>query len=550
MNTPTNDYFQTLPVTAIYKTAADDDAIHTLSFHLTPEQDSALEQLEADQYNIHPKKRQYLLPDDQEQRCSTSTNNVQKVIDFITKAGLKATSSCSKKREVIVSGALQQFAKLLGISFHIYEDEEGGTFLAYHGAIQLPSDLSQFITTIEGLNEGLQGGHVPAKHLKVKDELDEASPIKRFAPKKRLMSAEPPTSAPTAKAAPVEPPKGYSPQDLTEMYRFPDNLGEGQTIGVIALGGTYQPSDLEAFCKMFKLPVPEVEVVGQEPRQNPQAKTVNDVEVNMDVQMVAGMVPKAKIVLYYAKTFREGFQAVLNDHKNNVSVVSTSWANGENFISQADRQQQQLLIRQMSMRGITVLAASGDDGMFQIGSNNKVPGINLPAGFPQVVACGGTILFRNGSEKVWHEATNASGGAFSNLYPAPVFQYEALSNYAQQFPYYAKNTCATPDMSVNASVTHHNIMIRNGKPFMAAGTSAATPILAGLVARLNTALGYRLGFFTNFLYQLMGSSAFNSKVPGNNGLPAAIDWDPCTGLGSPIGTNLLNLIKETEARWS
>ncbi len=545
MNTQTQDYFQTLPPGSTYKIEADGNAQHQLSFHLTPVYDQSLEQAEAEQYSVHPKKRQYMTAEDHEQRCAASDTDVQRIVDFVSKAGLKTESRCSMKRQVVASGTLQQFSQLLGVEFHIYEDDEGASFLAYHGVIQLPADIRQCLASIEGLNEGLQTARVPAKHLKLNDELDEESPVQRFAPKAKLRRAPVLESAP----APQVEPQGFSPQDLIEMYRFPDNQGEGQTVAVIALGGTYNPKDLEIFCKTFKLPIPEVQVVGKEPWQNPQSRMINDVEVNMDVQMVAGMVPKAKIVLYYASNFREGFQAVLNDKENNISVVSTSWANGENFTPQAHRQQQQMLVRQMSMRGITVLAASGDDGMFQVGSNNKLPGINLPAGYPQVIACGGTILQRNGSEQVWNEQTNASGGSFSKLYPAPTFQYEALNNYARQFPYYAGNTCATPDMSVNASVVNHNIMIRNGKPFMAAGTSAATPILAGLVARLNTALGYRLGFFTNFLYQLMGSSAFNSKVPGNNGLPAALDWDPCTGLGSPVGTNLLNLIKETEAQW-
>lgn len=539
MNMYTDDYFQALPPTAVYKAAADNRAKHTLLFELNPEPNDDDLQFEMELYNTHPKKRQYVAATDQANRFKANDLSLKKIIDYVSQSGLTIQSH-EENREVSVTGTLEQLGKLLGITFHLYQDEDGCTFLAYHGAIKLPTDLRPYITHIEGLNDGLKHGHIPSKHLKLADDLNEASPVRRFSLK----------TAPSTDAKAGELPQGYSPADLTQMYRFPDNQGEGQTVGIIALGGTFNQNDLNIFCKNFKLSVPELDIVGDEPWQNPQDKTVNDLEVNMDVQLVAGMVPKAKIVLYYAHTFEEGFQAVLNDHEHDVSVVSTSWANGENYVSQSERAQQLLLIRHLSMRGITVLAASGDDGIYQISSNRKLPGINLPAGFAQVIACGGTTLYKNGTEQVWNEDSHASGGAFSNIYQAPTFQYEALTHYATQYPYYSKQTCATPDLAVNASVTHHNLMIYNGHPFFAAGTSAATPILAGLIARLNTALGYRLGYINSFLYQLMGSSAFNSHIPGNNGLPASQGWDPCTGLGSPNGVNLLNLIKETEAHWS
>lgn len=539
MNMYTDDYFQTLPPTAVYKTAADNHAEHTLLFKLNSEPNDEDLQFEMALYNTHPKKRQYVTTDDSSNLFKINDLILKKVIDYVSQSGLTVQSN-EDKREVSVTGTLEQLAKLLGITFHLYQDEDGCTFLAYHGAIQLPADIRPYIIHIEGLNDGLKHGHIPSKHLKLADDLNEASPVRRFGLK----------AAPLTDANKSQLPQGYSPADLAQMYRFPDNQGEGQTVGIIALGGTFHQSDLNTFCKKFELSVPKLEIEGQEPWQNPQDKIVNDLEVNMDIQLVAGMVPKAKIILYYANSFAEGFQAVLNDHKNDVSVVSTSWANGESYVSQAERAQQLLLIRHLSMRGVTVLAASGDDGIYQISSNRKLPGINLPAGFAQVIACGGTTLYRNGTEQVWNEDSHASGGAFSNIYQAPIFQYEALTHYASQYPNYAKHACATPDLAVNASITHYNLMIYNGHPFYAAGTSAATPMIAGLIARLNTALGYRLGYINNFLYQLMGSSVFNSNISGNNGLPASQGWDPCTGLGSPIGVNLLNLIQETEAHWS
>ncbi|PKE27832.1 hypothetical protein CWS43_24450 [Rahnella sp. AA] len=539
MNILTDDIFQTLPPAAVYQSAADDAAELKLTFHLAPESHANAFQMDMAFSYTAPVTRNYLTADALEEHTVANDEALQKLAGFVVQTGAKIESSSVKKREVSVSGTLGQFSQLLGITFHLYRQDSGNLFLAYHGHIRLPDDLRPYILNIEGLNIGLSIAHVPSRRMKLLQVADQSSPLQDLAQKQiqatdNLLLQEP------------LPPAGYSPQEIAEMYHFPDNLGEGQTVGIIALGGAFQPDDLAAFCTTFNLVKPDVKIIGEEPSQDPQSKIVNDVEVNMDIQMVAGIVPKAKIVVYYADSFQEGFQIILDDTDNEVSVISTSWASGESFVPAATKAHLSILLQQLSLRGITVLAASGDDGIYQIGSNYKMAGINLPAGFDRVIACGGTTLYRNGIEQVWLEGTNASGGAFSNFYPAPAFQNNALTHYFRNYPYLTRNASATPDVSVNASGVNHAIMIYNGKPFPAAGTSVATPIIAGLIARLNTSLGYRLGYINPFFYQLMGSNAFASNIPGNNGLPSASVWDPCTGLGSPNGNNLLNFIKNAE----
>jgi kumamolisin len=76
------------------------------------------------------------------------------------------------------------------------------------------------------------------------------------------------------------------------------------------------------------------------------------------------------------------------------------------------------------------------------------------------------------------------------------------------------------------------------------GTSAVAPLWAGLIALLNEKLGKPLGFLQPTLYGLPASSgAFHDIVTGNNGaFSAGPGWDPCTGLGSPSGENLLKAL--------
>jgi kumamolisin len=81
------------------------------------------------------------------------------------------------------------------------------------------------------------------------------------------------------------------------------------------------------------------------------------------------------------------------------------------------------------------------------------------------------------------------------------------------------------------------------------GTSAAAPLWASLVARLNRGLNARCGFLNPILYNNALRSAFRDITVGNNGAYAAgPGWDPCTGLGSPIGQQLLRALSVTDAQ--
>ena len=75
------------------------------------------------------------------------------------------------------------------------------------------------------------------------------------------------------------------------------------------------------------------------------------------------------------------------------------------------------------------------------------------------------------------------------------------------------------------------------------GTSAATPLWASLIARLNQGLNARCGFINPTLYTKCEHGVLNDITTGNNGAYAAgPGWDACTGLGTPQGQNLLKAL--------
>ena len=111
-----------------------------------------------------------------------------------------------------------------------------------------------------------------------------------------------------------------------------------------------------------------------------------------------------------------------------------------------------------------------------------------------------------------------------------------------------------PDVAAVADGLTGYYQFINGQTITDGGTSAATPLWAGLIARANQYLpqatpGARVGYWNPVLYQSIGPAAgvFHDIVTGNNdalgnlngAYPAAPGWDPCTGWGTPQGTALL-----------
>ena len=90
------------------------------------------------------------------------------------------------------------------------------------------------------------------------------------------------------------------------------------------------------------------------------------------------------------------------------------------------------------------------------------------------------------------------------------------------------------------------MVLIDGQWTVVGGTSLATPLWAGLIARLNQGLGHNLGYFNPILYQKPGPAGIlNSITTGNNGTgavqgyAAGKGWNAAAGWGTPDGDALL-----------
>jgi kumamolisin len=75
------------------------------------------------------------------------------------------------------------------------------------------------------------------------------------------------------------------------------------------------------------------------------------------------------------------------------------------------------------------------------------------------------------------------------------------------------------------------------------GTSAVAPLWAGLIALANAQNKATAGFLQPTIYSGKAKTAFRDVTSGDNGaFKAAPGWDACTGLGSPNGAALAQLL--------
>jgi kumamolisin len=104
-----------------------------------------------------------------------------------------------------------------------------------------------------------------------------------------------------------------------------------------------------------------------------------------------------------------------------------------------------------------------------------------------------------------------------------------------------------PDVAGVADPNTGYTILFDGTEGVIGGTSAVAPLWAGLIALCNEQLGKNAGWLHRTLYgTLAQNKALNDITSGTNGAyKAAVGWDPCTGIGTPNGEAILNLLKQS-----
>jgi kumamolisin len=396
----------------------------------------------------------------------------------------------------------------------LYDNGAGGTFVGRSGHLDIPTEIAGDVVAVMGF-----------------DQRPIAKPHYRAA------------------AAPAATDVSYTPAQIAAAYQFPPGDGTGQTIALIELGGGYTDSDIAAYFTSAGIPrtgtltAVGVDGAANAPDGNPNGA---DGEVQLDIEVAGAVAPGANIVVYFGPNqgsgFHDAISQAVNDATNNPGIVSISWGGPESTYAQQDLDAIDQALAQAATLGITVCVASGDNGSSD-GQTDGKPHVDFPASSPNALACGGTSLpvigpGAGGTETAWNDGANggASGGGYSASFAIPSWQSGIVQNSKRGVPDVAGD--ADPATGYQVSV--------DGTATVIGGTSAVAPLWAGLVALVNQSIGRRAGFINPLLYQ--NPTAFTDIVSGNNGAyKAAPGWDPVTGLGSPLGTQILAALQATPA---
>jgi kumamolisin len=440
-----------------------------------------------------------------------SAADAQAVEAFAHNAGLTVVQVDLPRRTVVLRGPAPAVQKAFGVTLQCVTTPQGD-FRQRTGTIAVPASLTDVVTGVFGLDDRPQA----RTHFRVR----------------RQPAATPSTS--------------YTAPTLGRVYEFPGSAtGAGQCIGLIELGGGYRAPDLQTYFGGLSLSVPTVVPIGVDGGQNAPTGDANgpDGEVMLDIEVAGSLAPAATIAVYFAPNTDQGFldavTTAVHDTTHAPTVISISWGGPEStWTSQAQTAMDEALAEAVAL-GIAVCVASGDSGATD-GVTDGSLHVDFPASSPNAIGCGGTSLtVTNGTprETVWNDLSSnegASGGGFSTTFPTPSWQAKAIASFKQ-------SGRGVPDVSADADPgTGYNVVV-DGSSFVLGGTSAVAPLWAALIARCQQASGRHLTDLVSRLYAANGGFR-DITQGGNGGYNAGAGWDPCTGLGVPVGSALLTAI--------
>lgn len=242
---------------------------------------------------------------------------------------------------------------------------------------------------------------------------------------------------------------GWGPHDLQAAYNLPSSSkGSGQVVAIVDAGDDPKvASDLAEYRSHFGLPQAHFTKYNQKGQQGHYPKAVGGLEIDLDVEMVSASCPNCTIYLVEANNFENIGIAEKEAVKLGAHIVSNSWS--WNSVSESD----------FDSPGVVYLAAGGDDNY----------GTVVPAAFPDVVSVGGTVLAKHGSkykEIVWPW----TGGGCAKGVAKPSWQHD---------PSCVSRT-ANDVAAVAYGVAEYDSYGSYTGWFTVAGTSIATPIIAGV----------------------------------------------------------------------
>jgi len=221
----------------------------------------------------------------------------------------------------------------------------------------------------------------------------------------------------------------------------------------------------------------------------------------------------------------------------NLAAVSISWGACEAKWQPDEVDALDSALANVLAAGVTVFAASGDDGGYGCGPSWG-PAVNLPASDPSVVSVGGTRLVSAWptAETPWYNPItgHGTGGGVSDLWYEPDYQKDTVTADGR----------VVPDIALDGDPATGFDVYADGQWQPTGGTSLASPLAAGTFTDLLASenFDYGIGDILPGLYAAPASDFRDITTGGNAVYSATSGFDAATGLGAPLWKHLADAL--------
>ncbi|MEX1209648.1 MAG: S53 family peptidase, partial [Candidatus Nanopelagicales bacterium] len=334
--------------------------------------------------------------------------------------------------------------------------------------------------------------------------------------------------------------------------------GDGARLTIVAAGGGYVASDIQAAADCFGYTQPRIDVVRGTGVSEPFVNAT--IETHLDLITASSVMSRAEAITLLQvadidTAFTDAFARML-EGRAVPDVASVSYGTCEPEFAASLPGLITLnedLLRMAAIVGTTVVVATGDNGTSMCGADVAAetgePTLWYPATSPWVTAVGGTRLAlrpdnTRRSERVWNDMPYAASSV-----PAPAGAGGPSAIFAR--PWWQAGATpvgprAIPDVAVLGAIKPGWPVAYGGGVYSIGGTSGGAPYVAANLAAMSAAQRGRgfptIGFANAWLYSAAAAttSPFFDVVAGSNAVQvvgccsAYPGYDMASGLGVPV----------------
>lgn len=444
--------------------------------------------------------------------------------DFLLQQGFQIESVSPNHALIVASASASHVKQAFAVHIATF-NYAGRTVYAPTNEPSLPASLAGIVQGIVGLDDVAQWHHAPSL------------------PQHHAFTYQ--NTFPKDSGGCI--PLGFGPEDFYHAYDISSLVnntynGANQNVAILEFDGE-NASDVDVFDQCYGLPALTSQAVTLP--FGPTSTVAGVRETDLDMEVLHEIAPGATEIVYMAENNPsygvDAFDYIVNDTTYSPHIVSNSNDLGcESDIGQQEIEQLDTVFAQGASEGIAFFTSSNDYGAYDCNLGASL-GVGVPASDPHVVAVGGTQFPNNATtspEVAWDNTQyqQSSGGGISTVFTTPPYQ-QAITLW---------NHRAIPDVAADAeNYAEYCSVVIGGKScggwIVNGGTSASTPLWAGIAADSNSYLsarGVTLGSASSLLYQMQRTHAadFHDVYSGcdyTNSYCASNGYDLVTGLGSP-----------------